>query len=329
MPRPASPLWPAFKLNAQEALGPWPDSKIGVMRKLGPTLLVVGLLAATATSFAVTEGLKLEDSPVLGTKITRLFSPRKAEARIGFRLRREEDLRLDIADAEGTVIRHGIGSGLFGQARHRFAWDGRDDAGRIVPDGTYGVELTLKDEGRTIEFPNEVRVDSTPPTIQDVKPRHAVFSPDGDGHADRVDLRYRFSEPAVAILYLNGKRVGRSHSRQRSGTISWYGRGRRSGEYRLALAAQDLAGNLGPSTREFTVHIRYLQLLQRRYRSRGGTVRVRVSTDVTAVRWRLGGRSGVGRPPLLKIPAPQRRGRYRLVLTANGHRARATVVVGS
>jgi len=327
MPRPASPLWPASKLDAQRELAGGSDSKIGGMRKLAPTLLVIGLLAATATSFAVTEGLKLEDSPVLRTQITRLFSPRKGEAKIGFRLRREEDLRLDIADSDGAIIRHGIGSGLFGQAFHRFAWDGRDDAGRIVPDGSYGVELTLKDEGRTIEFPQEVRVDSTPPTIQEVKLRHTVFSPDGDGHADHVDVHYRFSEPGVAILYVNGKRLGRSHSRRPTGTISWYGRGRKSGDYRLALAAQDLAGNLGPSTREFTVHIRFLQLLQRRYRSRQGTVRVRVSTDVTAVRWRLGRRSGVGRPPLLKIPAPQRRGRYRLVVTAKGHRARATVVV--
>ena len=37
------------------------------MKKFAPTLIVAGLLAATATAFAVTERLKLEDSPVFMT----------------------------------------------------------------------------------------------------------------------------------------------------------------------------------------------------------------------------------------------------------------------
>ena len=69
-------------------------------------------------------------------------------------------------DDHGTVVRHALGTGVFGQAFHQFAWDGRNDAGRIVPDGVYHVQLELKDEDRTIEFPSTVRVDSTPPTIE-------------------------------------------------------------------------------------------------------------------------------------------------------------------
>src|SRR5436190_9173481 len=141
------------------------------MRKLAPTLIVAGLLVATATAFAVTERLKLEDSPVFGTRIPALFSPKKGEARIAFQLRREESIQLDVADNSGTTIRHGVGSGIFGQARHQFAWDGRTDQGRIVPDGLYRVELDLRDEDRTIEFPSAIRADSTPPTIDEVKIR--------------------------------------------------------------------------------------------------------------------------------------------------------------
>lgn len=123
--------------------------------------------------------------------------PTSRDARIGFRLRREESITLDIADSSGTIIRRGVGVGVFGQAFHTFAWDGRDDSGRVVPDGAYTAELTLEDEQRTFEFPEEIRVDSTPPTIEDVRIRHAAFSPDGDGRADRVDLRYRFDELRV------------------------------------------------------------------------------------------------------------------------------------
>lgn len=298
------------------------------------TLLVAGVLVATATAFAVTERLKLEDSPVLDTQIDNVISPvctcppASRNALIGFRLRREESIRLDIADAGGTIVRRGVGSGVFGQRFHTFAWDGRDDSGRVVPDGAYTAELTLEDENRTFEFPEEIQVDATPPTIEDVKIRHPVFSPDGDGRADRVDLRYRFSEPAYAILYLDGRRLpGRSYRKRPSGTIQWYGRGVPPGEHRLALAAQDLAGNVAPSTREFTVRIRYVELPKRRYVVTGRTLRLRVSTDVKRLQWRLGGRGGTVRKRVFTIPVPSRAGRYRLTVTANGRSARATVVV--
>ena len=299
------------------------------------TLLVAGVLVATATAFAVTERLKLEDSPVLGTQIDTRVSPvctscpaESRNALIGFRLRREESIRLDIATAGGAIVRRGIGSGVFGQQFHEFAWDGRDDSGRVVPDGAYTAKLTLEDENRTFEFPEEIHVDATPPTIEVTKPPRAAFSPDGDGRADRVDFRYRFSEPAYAILYLDGKRVpGRSYRKRPVGTIQWYGRGVPRGDHRLALAAQDLAGNVAPSTREFPVRIRYVELPKQRYVVSGRTLRLRVSTDVKRLQWRLGGRFGTVRKRIFTIPVPSRAGSHRLTVTANGRSARATVVV--
>jgi len=299
------------------------------------TLLVAGLLVATATAFAVTERLKLEDSPVLGTKIDRLFSPictkysgESCSAEIRFRLRQEESITLDIADSSGAIIRRGVGSGVFGQASHAFAWDGRDDSGRVVPDGIYKAKLTLEDENRTFEFPDEIRVDSTPPTIEVIRPPRPAFSPDGDGRADWVDLRYRFSEPAYAILYVDGRRLPLPSGRRRaSGGRQWYGRGVSLGEHRLALVAQDLAGNVAPSTREFTVRIRYVELPKRRYVVTGRSLRIRVSTDVKRLQWRLSGRGGTVRKRVFRIPVPSTPGRYRLTVTANGRSARATVIV--
>jgi hypothetical protein len=297
------------------------------VKKFAPTLIVAGLLAATATAFAVTERLKLEDSAVINTTFAGRFSPKLVDERIGFRLRREEDISLDISNSKGTIVKHGVGSGVFGQAYHQFAWDGRDDSGQIVPDGTYHVQLTLKDEDRTIEFPRPIVVDSTPPTIQlTIRPR--VFSPDGDKRADRVDVRYRFDEQAYAILYVDGKRVGRSGRKKATGTYAWYGRGKRPGDYRLALAAQDLAGNVAGSTRAFTVRLRYIDLFKHKFTPRGRILRVRVSTDAKTVGWRLGRTRGNAKPPLIRLPVPSKPGRYTLTVTANGHRARASVVVG-
>ena len=297
------------------------------MKKFAPTLIVVGLLAATASAFAVTERLKLEDSPVLGTKITSLFSPKHGEARIRFQLRREGLVQLDVVDDQGTVVRHSLGSGVFDAAVHQFAWDGRNDAGQIVPDGVYHVQLQLKDEDRTIEFPSTVRADSTPPTIQQVKVGHRLFSPDGDRRADQVNVHYTFDEPAYAILYVDGKRAATSYRKKPVGTIQWYGRGKRPGDYRLALVARDLAGNVAPSTREFTVRLRYVDLFRQKFTPHGRTQRVRVSTDAKTVSWHLGNKHGTAKPPLLRIPVPTKPGRYTLTVRANGHRARATVVV--
>jgi hypothetical protein len=309
---------------------------------LAPTVLVVCLLAATATAFVVSERLKLEESPVINVHIDHLVSPvctacgpNAHEARIGFRLRREQNIRLDIADSDGNVVRQSVGSGVFPASYKQFAWDGRDDSGHVVADGLYHAQLRLVDEDRTFEFPDGIRVDATPPVIEEVSVRPKVFSPDGDGRAEHVDLRYRLSEPGYAILYVDGRLRGPSYRRQPTGEIQWYGRRGgvvlRPGEHRLALAAQDPAGNLTPSTREFTVRIRYVQLSQRRYVARGRRLRVRVSTDATTVRWRLAGRGGSvsARRAVrsLTLPVPRRAGRYRLAVTANGHRARATVVV--
>ena len=121
------------------------------MRRFAPTILVTALLAATATAFAVSERLKLEESPVIRTRIDHLVSPvcnacpaGAREAKIAFRLRREEDIELNIATSGGKVVRRGVGSGVFLAAFHTFPWDGRDDSGHVVPDGLYEAQLTLK-----------------------------------------------------------------------------------------------------------------------------------------------------------------------------------------
>jgi hypothetical protein len=305
---------------------------------------VICLLAATAVAFAYTETLKLEDSPIRSTRVTTLFSPvcdacpsGDRSALIGFRLRREEDIRLDIVNSSGGLVRGALVSQVVpGGVFREFAWDGRDASGRVVADGVYRARITLRDEGRTITFPDEIRVDATAPEVDDVKVKHAVFSPDGDGRADHASLLYRFSEPAYPVLYVDGHALPHGHSKQPVAAYQWFGKGVRSGMHRLALAAQDLAGNLGPSTRELTVHIRYIELGQRRYRVLSGhRLRIRVSTDATQVRYVLAGqgrrtsgrvRAG-GSIRAFRLRVPQTPGRYRLTVTANGRSARALVLV--
>ena len=67
-----------------------------------------------------------------------------------------------------------------------YTWNGRDDQGRFVAQGVYKPRVHLADQHRTIDLPNEMRVDTTAPTITVVSVAPREFSPDGDGRRDRV-----------------------------------------------------------------------------------------------------------------------------------------------
>ena len=79
------------------------------MARLPQLFVVLALLGATAAAFAVTERLKLERSPITGTKVDRVFSPVCECARdvavVSFVLRRRETVTVDILDSGGRSIR--------------------------------------------------------------------------------------------------------------------------------------------------------------------------------------------------------------------------------
>jgi hypothetical protein len=311
------------------------------MTRVAPSVLVVTLLAATAAAFAFAQRAKLEDSPIASTRFERrllspvctVCPPEARQAPIRFRLFNEDHVTVDIVDGEGSIVREALFSGRYTPRSLRVNWDGRDAQGHVVADGLYRVRVTLADEERTLEFPDDIRVDGTPPTIEDVEVRPRVISPDGDRRSDRAVVSYRFGEPAYAVLYVDGKRrSGRSFRRRPVGALQWYGIGLPPGTYRLALAAQDPAGNMSPSTREFEVRVRFIELARTRYRVRpGARFRVRVSTDATTVRYSLGAVEGAVRGERairrFVVRAPRRPGRYVLTVRVGQRRAQATVVV--
>ena len=76
------------------------------------------------------------------------------------------------------------------------------------------------------------------------------------------------------------------------------------------------------------VVIRYVALGRERITvTRGRAVRAARLVRRTAVRWPLGGRSGLARPGTLRLRAPLQKGRFTLTVSANGHAARAAVFV--
>jgi FlgD Ig-like domain len=305
--------------------------------RLLSTLLVVGLLGGTAAAFAVTEGLKLQHSPITSTHVPRkVISPvcgcRTASAPIEFRLRKADRVTVQIVDSDGAVVRTLAVGQPARRGRFSVSWDGRGATGAVLPEGTYKPRVHLAHAHRTIGLPNPIQIDVTPPTIHLVRPIPAIISPDGDHRHDQVRAFYRVNEPAHAILYVNGHRRYLGRTQQLTGEARWTGRigghGVPAGRYRVTLAARDIAGNVSKPVPIGVVQVRYVQLAERIVRVRAGArFRIRALTDAPNVRWKLGKRSGVGKRSL-RVRAPSKPGTYRLLVQVNRHAALATVVVG-
>jgi hypothetical protein len=294
-------------------------------------LVVVGLLGGTAAAFALTEQLKLERSPVYRTSVGKLLGPNcrcgLARIPIRFLLRKRETLTVKIVDSDDHVVRTILDSGPRPRGLQQFAWDGRDDAGRVVPAGTYRPRLHLARDRRTILMPNPIRVDTAAPraAVLSVAPR--AFSPDGDGRSDVVRIRVRMSEPARALLFVNGRLRPRLHRYGEVGVLRWFGSGLPTGRYRLAVRAVDLAGNLSRAAPAGVVRIRFVSVRPHvLHAAQGARIGFRIRTDAKRFRWRLGTGGGVASPGLLVLRAPAP-GRYVLRVTVNGHSARAVLLV--
>jgi hypothetical protein len=306
------------------------------------TVLVLALLGGTAAAFTMTEALKLEPSPVDAPRFTKVFSPTCAcptgIATLSFRLRRADRLELVVVSGDGPVrtlardLEHAKG-------RVRVRWNGRDDAGAILPDGVYRLRVRLQDAGRTVDIPKKIRIDTQAPELELLRAAPETFSPDGDGRRDAMRIVYSMDEDAAALIFLDGQiafEAGLKRAGERA--VSWDGRvgerALRAGIYALVLRARDLAGNLSSQV-ELSAEIRYIEVVPSVIVARRGTrLRFRVNADAANFSWTLrrlhGGvvRADARAKPgsiIARLPARIRPGRYVLEVTANGHRDRASV----
>ena len=305
------------------------------MARLLPILLVLGLLGGTAAAFAITEGLKLEKSPIARTQVdNQLFSPvcdcPKDTVTVSFQLRHGGMLTATIVTPQGkdvaTLAHHSFPRGHVDLP----PWNGRDQLGNVVPDGVYKLRLHLSH--RTITLPNTIRVATKPPSIAVKRVQPRVFSPDHDGRAEYVSLSFTVSEPARGLLYVNGRQVGRGRIVRSDGSLNWYGGAHGEdyppGVYHLSLRAEDQAGNVSPPTQDVLVRLRYLALGRDVVHVRSGArFSLRVFSDAKIVRWLLRGRSGESAPGMLRLRAPKKPGRYRLFVSSVDHSEVAHVVV--
>ena len=304
------------------------------MQRILSTAVIVGLLAATAAAFAITERLKLTKSPITATKVVHAYvSPHAhTKAVVAIRFRRADRLTVTIQDSHRREVDTLAFREIVGPERRTFTWDGRTDAATEAPDGTYRMEVHFERQHRTILIPNPIVLESTVPAVLDAGVTPKVFSPDGDGQFDHVTIHYKLSEDGHVLVSVDGRRVIRGRSHDPKDKVTWdgnvHGRLLAPGTYVLTVGAVDLAGNVAKKVQHVSVTVRYIALKAKRVSVHAGAVlRIGVSTDAKRYRWKLGGRSGASSRAELKLRAPRRRGTYRLVVTERGHTASATVVV--
>jgi hypothetical protein len=154
------------------------------------------LVVVTVGAFFVTQALKTEMPVVLRFAVApKHISPNgdgvRDRVRLGFDLSEPAEVSFSIIDSEGSEVRRLFDDRqLAGDRKHRFTWDGRDDDGNVVPDGTYRMRVARRKEGRIINSFKKVMVDTRRPEVELVSASPGVVDP-SNGRPVAVRIRYR------------------------------------------------------------------------------------------------------------------------------------------
>ena len=233
------------------------------------------LVAATFSAFFVAAAIKRTPSVVQGLRIDTgapgpaIFSPnrdgRRERMHVTFKLKQADDVTVQMLDADGDLVRTLLDDkhlGRYQPIQPSLSWDGRDDAGRLVPDGRYRIKIILRRQGRAVFPQRSILKDTTPP--------HPVVTSIGpDTHYGPELLPEPAGKPAE-IHFAPAQYVPRIHifrtapGREREVLVhdleqgarefAWDGRddrGRRvsPGVYLAVPEWRDPAGNIGTSVR--------------------------------------------------------------------------------
>ena len=325
------------------------------------------LVLATVAAFFVTQHLKVSTPLIQGRPrpVPATISPsetgcggRFRTTRFSFYLQhRADDVDVYVVDQSGTIVRT-LASGRHMRKDVRtpdgaFPWNGREDDGKVAPDGTYYFRIALLHQGRTITLTQ------TPVLVKTAPPRPLVTAVAPDLIPDRglpVAISYRGNQgrPGIVRIYRTdlpgGPRLVRSLAAPaQPARASWDGliggRPAPAGTYLAGLDVTDTACNAGHfpavipppagSTPHAGVTVRYLAAQPPLDPvPAGSSARAYVDSRARPYRWtlqRVGARRpaghGSGRSFALRVPIPGGdAGLYELSLATRSQQTAVPVV---
>jgi biotin carboxylase len=189
----------------------------GLRRRI-EALFVIFLVAATIAGFVVAEAAKLQHALVGSTRVDHAFSPschcRHDVAHIDFRLMRTTPVKVSIVRGSGRRVTTLLVDSHPSRGFIRLAWSGRLPNARPLPNGVYYPEVDFPALNRTLRLPSSITLDTVRP--------HVAYASMRFGNRDLL-VRYRFSEPAHALLVVDGRRAVFTRFAARKGVLRWSG----------------------------------------------------------------------------------------------------------
>jgi hypothetical protein len=160
-------------------------------------ILLVAAAAAVVAVFAV-HRIEERGGPLSEPYATQFFSPgsggEKGTATVRFTSREPQRATIDVRRCDSTgVVRHLVRNRRV-DGPERFAWDGRDDAGKSLADGCYEVGIRLAGDPREYQPAKPTWIDTTAP----------VAAVDRSAIKDGVWNGLVFTEPGVHLEYVLG-----------------------------------------------------------------------------------------------------------------------------
>ena len=246
------------------------------------------LVLATFGAFFVAQRIKQSPPKIQSLRGAPVFSPngdgRFDRMAFSFRLDEADEVDVTMVSSSGDDVKT-LRKRLVVQAYRQvetIRWDGRDDAGRRVPDGIYRPRLTLRRQGRSVVAQKSFRLDTRPP-----RPRVVYVSPDPAPVAELLPRPDR--RPATIGLADTGtrtrvvivrtaptptRRILGIDVRDEATSVTWDGRvkGRAvaPGTYLAIVETRDQAGNVGTSVPVDAEGFPQLPRGKRRLPGRGG-----------------------------------------------------------
>ena len=187
-----------------------------------------GLLPAIRKAVAAMGQPKIYEFDVAGA----YFSPDgdgvRDKAEVAFTVSEAADWSVEIRKPGGDVVRRVSGQGASAAA----TWNGKDDEGRDLPDGTYTLVASAKSaRGEARPATADVHVDTTPPRLESAEVAPSPFSPNGDGQGDSAKVRFAPGESGTARVSVIGdadkvlRRLTDWRRRRRGGAVRRRGTG--------------------------------------------------------------------------------------------------------